>query len=334
MKTIPLTRARHAGNFVIALQDQGQPVEPYISRFKLLDNLVVNVGGNSVMSAVTMLSFAERAALDTGIFDLGFFAGSVPVQEYGEFGQHVAGAPNLYSAIKTFCNEVSNECSAAGYYLTHDGISAWFCHSPIQGTPVLQLQHELYALMIMTQVIQLALGPGWRPRKIRIQSGSEADLLGNEFLRNINIEFNARVTGVEFPVRAFTKPLKTSPTTMLNARNSDPARNLSTEPLEALYSLISGFMESSINPSIEVAAEASGVSIRTLQRYLKSQSTSYSKLLDQVRLDVAMKLLADPKNSITDVTTELGYANIAHFSRAFKRLAGISPRSYRKIVNS
>ena len=120
---------------------------------------------------------------------------------------------------------------------------------------------------------------------------------------------------------------------MLNARNSNSSSELSIEPLEALYSLISGFIEGSINPSIEITAEASGVSIRTLQRYLKSQSTSYSKLLDQVRLDVAMTLLADPKNSITDVTTELGYANIAHFSRAFKRLAGISPRSYRNIAS-
>ena len=333
MESIPLTRARHAGNFLIALEQLGLPTSSYLTNFHLSEGLLEKKDGDIVMSAITMLELSQKAAIDQGVLDLGYYAGMVPIQNYGEFGQQVAGAPNLYSAIKTFCNEVTNECSAAGYYLAHDGTSAWFCHSPIQGTPVLQLQHELYALMIMTQVIQLALGPGWKPGSVRMQSGSEADLLENEYLRNINIEFNARVTGVKFPVRNFTKPLKTSPTAMLNARNNNPASKLSTEPLEALYSLISGFIESSINPSIEISAEASGVSIRTLQRYLKSQSTSYSKLLDQVRLDVAMKLLADPRNSITDVTTELGYANIAHFSRAFKRLAGISPRSYRKLVS-
>jgi AraC-like DNA-binding protein len=52
-------------------------------------------------------------------------------------------------------------------------------------------------------------------------------------------------------------------------------------------------------------------------------------LIDEVRFDLAVPLLNDEALTITEIAYELGYANVAHFSRAFRRITGMSPRNYR-----
>ena len=328
MDLIPLTRARHAGNFLIALKDQGLPVSPYLNRFNLSEGLIENIGSSELMSAITMMNFAEKAAKDQGVMDLGYYAGFVPVEEYGRFGKRVTSMPNLYTSLKTFCEEVDDECSLADYFLTHIGENAWFCHAKIDGPPVLQLQHELYVIRIMLQVIQLALGKEWSPRQIRIQSTCENYLLENEFLRNINIEFGARVTGVELPRRSFIATMQPS------SKSEKPfdKTHLRLHPLKALPLLIEGFIRQDTIPSIEVSAEACGVSPRSLQRYLKEQNTSYRKLLDQVRMDISLPLLSDNGLSVAQISREVGYTDVANFTRAFKRINGLTPSEYRDYI--
>lgn len=53
-----------------------------------------------------------------------------------------------------------------------------------------------------------------------------------------------------------------------------------------------------------------------------------------LRIQKATQLLKDPANSITWVGYEVGFNDSAHFSRTFKKVVGISPRTYRTIKNS
>jgi AraC-like DNA-binding protein len=39
--------------------------------------------------------------------------------------------------------------------------------------------------------------------------------------------------------------------------------------------------------------------------------------------------MEDARYSLTDISAKLGYADIAHFSRAFKKLTGFPPKDYR-----
>jgi len=48
------------------------------------------------------------------------------------------------------------------------------------------------------------------------------------------------------------------------------------------------------------------------------------------RLRRAARLLADDRNSITEVALDVGFADLSNFVRTFHRAAAMSPRSFRQ----
>jgi AraC-like DNA-binding protein len=81
--------------------------------------------------------------------------------------------------------------------------------------------------------------------------------------------------------------------------------------------------------SIEFAAELSGISVRTLQRNLATTRLTYSKLVENTRFEAASEMLVNKNIKIIDIAYAVGYEDPSHFSRAFKRLAGMTPREFR-----
>ncbi|HEY4239503.1 MAG TPA: helix-turn-helix transcriptional regulator [Kofleriaceae bacterium] len=79
----------------------------------------------------------------------------------------------------------------------------------------------------------------------------------------------------------------------------------------------------------EVAREM-GTSSRTLKRQLAARGTQFSAILEGLRHDRALRLLADASLPLTAVAHQLGYADLAGFTRAFRRWTGTSPGAYRK----
>jgi AraC family transcriptional regulator len=48
------------------------------------------------------------------------------------------------------------------------------------------------------------------------------------------------------------------------------------------------------------------------------------------RLELARKLLADPKNDVLEIAASVGYESSSHFARVFKRHLGVTPTEYRR----
>ena len=72
-----------------------------------------------------------------------------------------------------------------------------------------------------------------------------------------------------------------------------------------------------------------GMSERSLVRHLANMGTSYSDILRQLRHELALKYLREPKLNLTQVAFLLGYSNQSAFSAAFKRATGRPPREMR-----
>ena len=71
------------------------------------------------------------------------------------------------------------------------------------------------------------------------------------------------------------------------------------------------------------------MSERTLQRRLEAEGTSFHRLLDDTRRDLAQQYLGQTDVSLVDATYLLGFADQKSFFRACKRWFGTSPRHHR-----
>ncbi|MFZ5723436.1 MAG: AraC family transcriptional regulator [Pseudomonadota bacterium] len=81
--------------------------------------------------------------------------------------------------------------------------------------------------------------------------------------------------------------------------------------------------------ALEEVAERLHVSSRTLKRQLAAQGTTFSDLLDGVRREKALLLLANRALTIEQVADRLGYSDVANFTRAFRRWTGSTPSAWR-----
>ncbi|HWT11878.1 MAG TPA: AraC family transcriptional regulator [Allosphingosinicella sp.] len=80
---------------------------------------------------------------------------------------------------------------------------------------------------------------------------------------------------------------------------------------------------------IEGIARKLGWSRDTLYRRLKSEGTTFEKVVDALRHRLALDYLGGRKVSVNETAYLLGFSDPAAFSRAFKRWTGRSPREVR-----
>ncbi|MEN8076143.1 response regulator [Clostridioides difficile] len=81
-------------------------------------------------------------------------------------------------------------------------------------------------------------------------------------------------------------------------------------------------------------AEKTYVSQWYLSKLLnKHTEKSFSDILNQIRINVAKDLLKNPSMRIGDIAEEVGFIDMAHFSRVFKKFEGCSANEYRNKIS-
>ena len=83
------------------------------------------------------------------------------------------------------------------------------------------------------------------------------------------------------------------------------------------------------DPGIDTIAGTLGLNLRTVQRRLKDEGTTYRELRDSFRHTTACKLLTNPRVPIKEIAFLLGYQELGAFYRAFRRWEDDSPMDYR-----
>ena len=81
---------------------------------------------------------------------------------------------------------------------------------------------------------------------------------------------------------------------------------------------------------IHQLSEELGISSQTLHRRLKDSATSYQKIKDNLRREVAIQKLVNERLSVEQVADIVGFTESRSFTRAFKHWTGLTPREYCK----
>ena len=81
--------------------------------------------------------------------------------------------------------------------------------------------------------------------------------------------------------------------------------------------------------SLPHIARRLAVSVRTLQRQLRVEGTSFAHVLKATRIRLARHYLAQPTRSLTEIAYLLGFEEVGSFSRACRHWTGRSPAALR-----
>ncbi|HSG97858.1 MAG TPA: helix-turn-helix domain-containing protein [Woeseiaceae bacterium] len=80
----------------------------------------------------------------------------------------------------------------------------------------------------------------------------------------------------------------------------------------------------------DAACRALRLSRRTLQRRLKAERTSFQRILNEVRAELAVRYLRDARLKSLEIAMLLGYSNLSSFTTAFKSWYDLPPAQYRQ----
>ena len=83
-------------------------------------------------------------------------------------------------------------------------------------------------------------------------------------------------------------------------------------------------------PTLKQAAQAMLMSARTLQDKLKAEHTTYNRLANEVRKELAIRYLAQPNYAIGEIAYILHFSEPSAFQSAFRRWTDIAPGEYRQ----
>ena len=82
-------------------------------------------------------------------------------------------------------------------------------------------------------------------------------------------------------------------------------------------------------PSFEALTGLLNMSARTLRRRLEREGTSYQRIKDNARRDLAIRLLRREGLTVSDVAERVGFSDPSSFHRSFRRWTGLAPGAYR-----
>jgi AraC-like DNA-binding protein len=82
--------------------------------------------------------------------------------------------------------------------------------------------------------------------------------------------------------------------------------------------------------TIQHLADALHLSVRNLTRKFAAEGTTFQRVKDELRRDIAVHQLTHSNVSVAALALDLGFSNSAVFCRAFKQWTGSSPTEYRK----
>ncbi len=161
-----------------------------------------------------------------------------------------------------------------------------------------------------------------------------AELAEYERLLGAPVRFGMHEDRFMMPLAHLDEPLRSANPHLLAVfeRHADEVLSrLETQgkPSRRVMEVVAARMKGVVPTLTEVARELA-MSERNLQRVLRSDGTSFQKLVDALRRDLAISHLANPDTSAGQVGFLLGFSEPSAFHRAFRRWTGKAPHTFRR----
>ncbi len=278
-----------------------------------------------------VIGFIDAAARATGEPDAGLLlAPLVSVTTYGLYGRYAMQAATLGEAIDRSIEGLLYHSAGDTMTLSTDGLEARFSYRfALAG-------HPGYAPVapgiagVLLSLCRAYTQPGWRPLRIELDTPRPRQPDRAEELFRCPVHYAA--PAVTIVLRHGDLSLRGNRLGGPLITLADLARDRMGPAPRARFEVILEQIRIQVlggSVSIEAAARAMDISIRSLQRELNQAGTDFRSLVRVERQRRATQLLRHGRTSITAIAADLGYASPANFTRAFRKATGTVPRDLR-----
>lgn len=276
--------------------------------------------------------FAVCAEL-TGCAHLGLLLGArFSLKDFGELGGLLLNCATVGDALKAFLLHLYVHDRLAALVLLQQGPSnVLLGYSPLGHGMQAPAQLQEAAVAIGVRILREICGSTWKSVQVQFaHARPESSSFHRRFFAS-RLCFDAEISGIVFASSWLDQPIPGADPQlrMVFARlllQMEAGLDLSF--CEQVQVVLHQLLLAHDCSTASVAAYF-GIHPRTLRLRLHKEGTTLQTLLDQVRFELAKRLLQNTHLSMLKIANTLCYADQAVFSRAFRQWAGVSPRQWR-----
>jgi AraC-like DNA-binding protein len=287
--------------------------------------------------SISCLAFARLVrslAEETGDDAFGLhFVETLPPRPAGVFHHIIFNSRTLREAFQAIARFLGLVTDAFQIQYHEDNAAGWMvfnCPNDIE--PLREFMDGQIAL-IAIRARQLI---GGRSTPTRIDLTRPEPRQRDEFERVFGImpNFGQSTNHIGFELALLATPLPAANPELFATATEYASQLLRLTKFDSTFSTavanyIAGALQRGDAGEGKAAAEL-GVTVRTLQRNLASEGTSYKALTEDTRLRLARHYLLNTDLSLTAIAFLLGYSELSAFSRAARGWLGDTPSTLRK----
>lgn len=327
-----LVRVAALTGYFPVMRALGADVRPLLREQGLSTELLASP--EQLISARAAIRLLERSAEATGCITLGLrMAEERALANLGVTSlliAHQATLRDVLDALQEYRNRIN---STLVLHLEEIGEEVVLREDFSLSSPEPSRQSSDLVLGVLARLCASVLGDSWAPLSVCFSHdappATEMPILRRLF--RCKPEFNCELNGLILRDIDLDRP-----NLRADAEMADHARDLIQSVMSPALRTAAQDVEQSImlllpsgRATIQGCAESMGLTVRTLQRMLDADRTSFSELLNRARMQLSAQYLANPRTRITDVAELLGYGSIGAYTRWHTQMLGISPRKWR-----
>ncbi len=270
---------------------------------------------------------------DDSLFGLHFATHQDP-DVFGCLTALARAAPTMRVAIDAFVEYMPVIHSPDSEVLLIEGQeTAEFCWQVNSDLGVNDQAHY-QAAMLNIKLLKMIGGQSFVPSYVSLSADPmRSDIPEMERLLGCRVYPRSQRNAVAFPVHALDMPVPTS-NRLLHRLLGGYLEKVKTTQRVGMVEKVASYIRGALptgNCSIERCAAKLGVSVRTLQARLATDSARFSELVEGQRAALARGHLKGGALSLDEIADRLGYGEQTSFGRAFKRWTGMTPQQYRAV---